>query len=315
MGPIATGLGEVFLWTLTAEPGARRPDGTSYDSMDLRTLQDWVIRRQLLTVPEVTEVNSIGGYKKQYHVTPDPQKLIAYGLSFHDVLRALAENNNNVGAGYVEHHGEQYLIRAPWRVYTLDQIRNIVVGTSQGVPIYIGNVAEVLLGQELRTGAATQDGRETVIGTAFMLMGANSRSVAQAVGAKLEQASRSLPEGVSAKPFYDRTALVDKTIATVRNNLVEGAALVIAVLFLLLGNIRAVLITAAVIPLSMLFAVTGMVANQVSANLNSSTPASLVTSPPSKATSIRRRPIGANSSRCPVPFGTAESPPKFSFSN
>jgi cobalt-zinc-cadmium resistance protein CzcA len=269
MGPIATGLGEVFLWTLKAEPGARRPDGTPYDSTDLRTLQDWVIRPQLLTVPGVTEVNSIGGYKKQYHVTPDPQKLIAYGLSFRDVLRALAENNNNVGAGYIEHHGEQYLIRAPGRVYTLDEIRNIVVGTSQGVPIYIGDVAEVLLGQELRTGAATQDGRETVIGTAFMLMGANSRSVAQGVGEKLEQASRSLPEGVAAKPFYDRTALVDKTIATVRNNLVEGAALVIAVLFLLLGNLRAALITAAVIPLSMLFAVTGMVANEVSANLMS----------------------------------------------
>ena len=269
MGPIATGLGEVFLWTLEAEPGARKPDGTPYDSTDLRTLQDWVIRPQLLTVPGVTEVNSIGGYKKQYHVTPDPQKLIAYGLGFRDVLRALGENNNNVGAGYIEHHGEQYLIRAPGRVYTLEEVGNIVVGTSQGVPIYIRDVAEVLLGPELRTGAATKDGRETVIGTAFMLMGSNSRTVAQAVGEKLEQANRSLPGGVTAMPFYDRTTLVDKTIATVRNNLVEGAALVIAVLFLLLGNIRAALITAMVIPLSMLFAVTGMVANEVSANLMS----------------------------------------------
>ncbi len=269
MGPIATGLGEIFLWTVEAEPSARKPDGTTYTTMDLRTLQDWVIRPQLLTVPGVTEVNSIGGYDRQYHVTPDPQKLIAYGLGFRDVLRALAENNNNVGAGYIEHHGEQYLIRAPGRVYTLDEIRNIVLGSHQGVPIYIRDVAEVLLGKELRTGAATKDGKETVLGTAFMLMGANSRTVAQAVGEKLTQANRSLPEGVVAKPIYDRTTLVDLTIATVRNNLLEGALLVIAVLLLLLGNIRAALITAMVIPLSMLFAITGMVTEKVSANLMS----------------------------------------------
>ncbi|MCI0658178.1 MAG: CusA/CzcA family heavy metal efflux RND transporter, partial [Acidobacteria bacterium] len=269
MGPIATGLGEIFLWTVEAEPSARKPDGASYTTMDLRTLQDWVIRPQLLTVPGITEVNSIGGYDRQYHVTPDPQKLIAYGLGFRDVLRALTENNNNVGAGYIEHHGEQYLIRAPGRVYTLDEIRNIVLGSVQGVPIYIRDVAEVLLGKELRTGAATKDGKETVLGTAFMLMAANSRTVAQAVGEKLTQANRSLPEGVVAKPIYDRTTLVDLTIATVRNNLLEGAALVIAVLLLLLGNIRAALITAMVIPLSMLFAITGMVTEKVSANLMS----------------------------------------------
>ncbi len=269
MGPIATGLGEIFLWTVEAEPSARKPDGTPYTTMDLRTLQDWVIRPQLLTVPGVTEVNSIGGYDRQYHVTPDPQKLIAYGIGFRDVLRALAENNNNVGAGYIEHHGEQYLIRAPGRVYTLDEIRNIVLGSHQGVPIYIRDVAEVLLGKELRTGAATKDGKETVLGTAFMLMGANSRTVAEAVGEKLTQANRSLPEGVVAKPIYDRTTLVDLAIATVRNNLLEGALLVIAVLLLLLGNVRAALITAMVIPLSMLFAITGMVTEKVSANLMS----------------------------------------------
>ncbi len=269
MGPISTGLGEIFLWTVEAEPSARKPDGTAYTTMDLRTLQDWVVRPQLLTVPGVTEVNSIGGYDRQYHVTPDPQKLIAYGLGFRDVLRALTENNNNVGAGYIEHHGEQYLIRAPGRVYTLDEIRNIVLGSFQGVPIYIKDVAEVLLGKELRTGAATKDGKETVLGTAFMLMGANSRTVAQAVGEKHTAANRSLPEGVVAKPIYDRTTLVDLTIATVRNNLLEGAALVIAVLLLLLGNIRAALITALVIPLSMLFAITGMVTEKVSANLMS----------------------------------------------
>jgi len=269
MGPIATGLGEIFFWTVEAEPAARKPDGTPYTTMDLRTLQDWVVRPQLLTVPGVTEVNSIGGYDRQYHVTPDPQKLIAYGLGFRDVLRALTENNNNVGAGYIEHHGEQYLIRAPGRVYTLEEIRNIVLGTYQGVPIYIRDVAEVLLGKELRTGAATKDGKETVLGTAFMLMGANSRTVAQAVGEKLLDANRSLPEGVVAKPIYDRTTLVDLTIATVRNNLLEGAALVITVLLLLLGNIRAALITAMVIPLSMLFAITGMVTEKVSADLMS----------------------------------------------
>jgi heavy metal efflux system protein len=269
MGPVATGLGEIFLWTVEAAPGAAKPDGTPYTSTDFRTLQDWIIKPQLLTLPGVTEVNSIGGYKKQFHVTPDPQKLISYGLGFRDVMRALAENNNMAGAGYIEHHGEQYLIRIPGRVYTLDEIRAIPIGTWQGTPLTIDDVAEVLLGKELRTGAATKDGQETVMGTAFMLIGGNSRTVAQEVGKKLEEANRSLPEGVTVKPFYDRTALVDRTIETVRNNLLEGAALVIAVLFLLLGNIRAALITAMVIPLSMLFAITGMVANDVSANLMS----------------------------------------------
>jgi cobalt-zinc-cadmium resistance protein CzcA len=269
MGPIATGLGEIVLWTLEAEPDARKPDGTPYTSTDLRTFQDWVIRPQLLTVHGVTEVNSTGGYKKQYHVTPDPKKLITYGLSFQDIFGALAENNNNVGAGYIERRGEQYLIRLPGRVYTLEEIRDIRVGTYQGIPIVIKDVAEVLLGKELRTGAATKNGREAVIGTAFMLMGKNSYTVAQAVEKKLAEANRSLPEGVETKIFYDRTILVDKAIATVRNNLVEGAALVIAVLFLLLGNIRAAFITAMVIPLSMLFAITGMVTEKVSANLMS----------------------------------------------
>ncbi|ADE14812.1 heavy metal efflux pump, CzcA family [Nitrosococcus halophilus Nc 4] len=267
MGPVATGLGEIVLWTMEAEPEARQPDGTPVTSTYLRTLLDWVIRPQLLTLPGVTEVNSIGGYKKQYHVTPSPEKLMAYGLSFQDLITALVENNQMKGAGYIERHGEQLLVRVPGRVYTLEEIRNIRVGTHQGVPIIVNDVAKVLLGKELRTGGATKDGQETVLGTAFMLMGENSRSVAQAVGEKLHEANRSLPEGVEAKPFYDRTNLVDKAIVTVRNNLVEGAALVIAVLFFLLGNIRAALITAMVIPLSMLFAITGMVETGVSANL------------------------------------------------
>ena len=220
-------------------------------------------------MPGVTEVNSIGGYVKQYHVTPDPAKLIAYGLGFHDVLEALARNNANVGAGYIEHRGEQYLIRAPGQVADLNDIRHIIVGNRQGVPIYIKDIAEVLLGEELRTGAATQNGQETVIGTVFMLMGENSRTVARAAADKLVEINRTLPEGVVANATYDRTVLVDKTIATVTTNLLEGAALVIAILFLFLGNLRAALITALIIPLSMLFTITGMVGQGVSANLMS----------------------------------------------
>ncbi|ADE14780.1 heavy metal efflux pump, CzcA family [Nitrosococcus halophilus Nc 4] len=269
MGPIATGLGEIFLWTMEAEPGALQPNGTPYSPTDLRTLQDWVIKPQLITVPGVTEINSMGGYIKQYHVTPYPKKLIAYGLSFPDLLAALARNNANVGAGYIEHHGEQYLIRAPGQVQNLEEIRNIIVGTHQGVPVYIKDVAEVVLGKELRTGAATREGEETVLGTAFLLMGENSQTVARAVADRLEEINRTLPEGVEAKTAYDRTTLVDKTIATVRNNLLEGATLVIVVLFLFLGNFRAALITAMVIPLSMLFTITGMVTEKVSANLMS----------------------------------------------
>jgi heavy metal efflux system protein len=269
MGPIATGLGEIFMWTMETEPGARKPDGTPYTPTDLRTLQDWVIRPQIRTVPGVTEVNSIGGYVKQFHVTPDPAKLIAYGLGFHDVLEALARNNANVGAGYIEHRGEQYLIRAPGQVADLNDIRHVIVGNRQGVAIYIKDIAEVLLGEELRTGAATQNGQETVIGTVFMLMGENSRTVARAAADKLVEINRTLPEGVVANATYDRTLLVDKTIATVTTNLLEGAALVIAILFLFLGNLGAALITALIIPLSMLFTVTGMVEQGVSANLMS----------------------------------------------
>ncbi len=269
MGPIATGLGEIFMWTMEAKPGAMKPDGTPYTPTDLRTLQDWVIRPQIRTVPGVADVNSIGGYVKQFHVTPDPAKLIAYGLSFHDALEALARNNANVGAGYIEHRGEQYLIRAPGQVADLNDIRHIIVGNRQGVPIYTKDIAEVLLGEELRTGAATQNGQETVIGTVFMLMGENSRTVARATADKLVEINRTLPEGVVANATYDRTVLVDKTIATVTTNLLEGAALVIAILFLFLGNLRAALITALIIPLSMLFTITGMVEQGVSANLMS----------------------------------------------
>lgn len=267
MGPIATGLGEIFLWTVEPEPGAVGPDGAPWSGMDLRTIQDWIVRPQLKTVPGVADVNTIGGYTKQYHITPDPSKLIAYNLTFRDLLGALERNNANVGAGYIERRGEQYLIRAPGQVTGLDDIRQILVSHSGSTPIRMGDVAEVLLGQELRTGAATEDGEEVVLGTVFMLMGENSRTVSQRVAARMEAVNRTLPEGVRAKTVYDRTTLVDATLQTVRDNLVLGALLVISVLFLFLGNVRAAVITACAIPLSMLFAVSGMVERGVSGNL------------------------------------------------
>ena len=267
MGPIATGLGEIFLWTVEAEPGATRDDGRPYSGMDLRTIQDWIVRPQVKTVPGVADVNTIGGFTKQFHVTPYPDKLIAYGFTFRDVLEALARNNTNVGAGYIERRGEQYLIRAPGQVQQLEDIRQIVVGNQGGTPIHLHDVADVLLGDELRTGAATEDGQEVVLGTVFMLMGENSRIVSRRVAAKIEEVNRTLPPGVIAKPVYDRTTLVDATIETVRHNLAIGALLVIAILFWFLGNVRAAIITACVIPLSMLFTITGMVEHGISGNL------------------------------------------------
>jgi cobalt-zinc-cadmium resistance protein CzcA len=269
MGPVATGLGEIFMFTVETEPGARKPDGSEYTPTDLRELQDWVVRPQLRNLPGVTEVNTIGGYVKQYHVTPRPDQLIAYRLTLRDVMDALARNNANVGAGYIERHGEQYLIRVPGQVSGIPEIESIVVARRNGQPVRVRDVAEVIVGRELRTGAATENGREVVLGTVFMLIGENSRDVSSRVAAKLVEVNRSLPEGVVANTVYDRTSLVDRTIATVRRNLIEGALLVIVVLFLLLGNIRAALITAAVIPLSMLLTVSGMVSNKVSGNLMS----------------------------------------------
>ncbi len=269
MGPIATGMGEIFMYTVEADGKARKQDGTPYTATDLRTLQDWVVRPQLRNVPGVTEVNTIGGFARQIHITPDPARLVALGFTLHDVVTAVATNNQNVGAGYIERNGQQFLVRAPGQVADLDGIRDIVLDRRDGVPIRVRDVAQVGEGPELRTGAATMDGREVVLGTTFMLIGANSREVAQATAARLIEANRSLPAGVRAVPVYDRTTLVDRTIRTVAKNLVEGALLVIAVLFLLLGNVRAALITAAVIPLAMLFTLTGMVRGGVSGNLMS----------------------------------------------
>lgn len=259
MGPISTGLGEIFMFAVEAKPGAKNPDGTDISPIDLRTVQDWIIKPQLRTVPGVVEVNTIGGFEKQFHVLPNPARLMAYRLSFRDVMTALAANNANIGAGYIERNGEQYLVRTPGQVGTVDDIKNIIIGSRHGVPVRISDVADVQVGRELRTGAATLNGKETVLGTAMLLIGENSRSVSQKVSAKLDEISRSLPDGVVARTLYDRTKLVEATIATVEKNLLEGAILVVVILFLVLGNIRAAIVTACVIPLAMLFTVTGMV--------------------------------------------------------
>jgi cobalt-zinc-cadmium resistance protein CzcA len=269
LGPISTGLGEIFMYTVEAKLGARRPDGKAYTPEDLRTLQDWVIRPQLRNTPGVTEVNTIGGFERQYHVTPLPERLSAYGLTMADVTDALAKNNSNVGAGYIERYGEQYLVRVPGQASGIEDLRGTIIVNRNGAPIRIGDVADVGLGEELRTGAATENGKEVVLGTVFMLVGENSRTVARAAAVRLEQAAKALPAGIVAEAVYDRTELVDRAIATVEKNLVEGALLVIFVLFLLLGNIRAALITAAIIPVSMLLTITGMVQSRVSGNLMS----------------------------------------------
>lgn len=269
IGPISTGLGEIYLWTVEADEGARRPDGKEYTPTDLREIQDWIIKPQLRNVKGVTEINSIGGFSKEYQIAPNPEKLYSYGLTLADVVSALERNNENVGAGYIERRGEQYLIRAPGQVRTIEDVGNIVVSNSAGVPIRVRDVGEVILGKELRTGAATDNGKEVVLGTVFMLIGENSRTVSQAVDQKMLEINRTLPAGVKAVTVYDRTVLVDKAIATVKKNLLEGAILVIVVLFAFLGNIRAALITAMIIPLAMLFTFTGMVSQKVSANLMS----------------------------------------------
>jgi heavy metal efflux system protein len=275
MGPIATGLGEIFMYTVQVENpekfAAAALSGSAPLSVEtyLRELQDWVIRPQLMQVKGVVEINAIGGYTRQYHITPDPVKLLQWQLGFDDIISALNANNNNRGGGYIERNGQQLLVRAQGQLETIDDIENVIVSNRSGAKVRIGDLAQIAIGNDLRTGAATQNGTETVLGTAMMLMGENSRKVARALAIKLEEINRSLPEGVTATAVYDRTQLVDKTIATVQKNLLEGALLVIAILFLLLGNLRAALITAAVIPISMLMTITGMVNAGVSANLMS----------------------------------------------
>lgn len=269
MGPLTTGLGEIFMYTVEAEHQARTPAGKPYNATMLREIQDWIIKPQLAQVKGVVEINSSGGYVKQYHVTPNPVKMLNVNLSMEALIAALKANNDNRGAGYIERDGQQLLVRSPGQLKTIEDIANVIVTELKGTPIFVRDVAEVSIGQQLRTGAATQNGQETVLGTVYMLLGANSRAVAKEVAGKLAQVQASLPLGVKAVPVYDRTRLVDRAIATVSKNLLEGALLVVLILFALLGNFRAALITAAVIPLAMLMTLTGMVKAGVSANLMS----------------------------------------------
>ena len=269
LGPIATGLGEIFMFTVDAEPDARNADGTPITPTDLRTAHDWIIRPQLLRVPGVVEVNPVGGFKREILVAPDPAKLLAFGLTYEDVLRALRENNQNRGAGFIERNGAQWLMRVPGQAADEADLGALVITQRDGIPVRVSDVASVGPGRELRAGAATQNGREVVMSTVFMLIGANSRQVANAVANKLEEIQPSLPPGIVATAVYDRTELVDETLVTVQKNLLEGALLVVAVLLLLLGNVRAALLTAAVIPLAMLMTISGMVQSRVSANLMS----------------------------------------------
>ena len=269
MGPISTGLGEIFMFSVEAKPGAKKPDGTPYNAEDLRTMTDWVIRPQMRTVPGVAEINTIGGYARQYHIPPNPAALASLNLSLNDVVGALESNNANRGAGYVERGGEQILIRVPGQAGNEQDLSEILITTRGGVPIRIKDVADVAIGSGLRTGAATENGKEVVLATVAMLIGENPRVVAQASAERLEEAAKALPEGVEVRTLYDRTSLVERTIWTVEKNLAEGALLVIVILFLLLGNFRAALITAAVIPISMLMTLTGMLQTRTSANLMS----------------------------------------------
>lgn len=269
LGPIATGLGEIFMFTVDAEPDAVNADGSVITPTDLRSVHDWIIRPQLLRVSGVVEVNPIGGFKRQILVSFEPSDLLAYGISQADLIAAIEANNENRGVGFIEHNGAQWLLRVTGQINELEQLADILVAEVDGQPVRLKDVATISEGKELRSGAATQNGREVVMSTVFMLIGENSRTVAKAIAAKLEEIKTSLPDGITVTAVYDRSILVDKTLTTVQTNLLEGALLVIVILFFFLGNIKAALVTAAVIPIAMLMTITGMVHTQVSANLMS----------------------------------------------
>lgn len=269
MSPISTGLGEIYQWVIKAQPNAKKPDGTPYTAMDLREIQDWIVRPQLQRVEGVAEVNSIGGYEKTYIVAPDLTRLQQIQISVAELEQALQDNNANRGAGFIEDNGQQLTVRVPGLLSSVQDIENVSISTKNGLPIRVSDVASVSIGHDLRTGGATYNGEETVLGTAMMMMGENSKAVAQAVDQKVQVIQQSLPKGVLIETVYDRSHLVDKAIKTVAKNLVEGAILVIVILFIFLGNFRAALITACVIPLSMLFTLTGMAEQKISANLMS----------------------------------------------
>lgn len=269
MSPVSTGLGEIYQWVIKAEPNAKKADGTAYSAMDLREIQDWIVRPQLQRVAGVAEVNSIGGFNKTYVVAPDLNRMQQLNISLSQLQTALQENNENRGAGYIEENGQQLTVRVPGTLNSLVDIENTTVASPNGNPIRVADIAQVSIDHDLRTGGATYNGEETVLGIAMMMMGENSRTVSKAVDAKIQEVQSSLPQGVTIETVYDRTTLVEKAIKTVQKNLVEGAILVIVILFLFLGNIRAALITACVIPLSMLFTLTGMAQQNISANLMS----------------------------------------------
>ena len=269
MSPVSTGLGEIYQWVIKADPNAKKPDGTAYSAMDLREIQDWIVRPQLQRVAGVAEVNSIGGFNKTYVVTPDLNRLQQLQIPLTDLQIALTQNNENRGAGFIENNGQQMTVRVPGTLNSIDDIQNVTLANKNGFPIRVADVATVSIGHDLRTGGATYNGEEAVLGIAMMMMGENSRTVAQAVDAKVKTIQQSLPKGVMIETVYDRTDLVERAIKTVQKNLVEGAILVIVILFLFLGNFRAALITACVIPLSMLFTLAGMAEQKISANLMS----------------------------------------------
>ncbi len=269
LGPISTGLGEIFMFTVDAKEGATNEDGRPISPTDLRTVHDWVIRPQLMQVEGVVEVNPIGGFEREILIALNPDKLLLFGLTQQDVINAVGKHNSNKGAGFIEKNGAQWLIRLPGQVETLKQISEIPLPTDLGKIVRVKDVAEVKEGKELRSGAATQNGREVVLSTVFMLIGENSQTVARGVGERIKEISASLPEGIVVNAVYDRTKLVNTTLDTVKMNLTEGAILVIVVLFLLLGNIRAAFLTALVIPFAMLMTVTGMIQTRTTANLMS----------------------------------------------
>jgi heavy metal efflux system protein len=292
MGPITTGLGEIYVWLVRYLPANERvavrdgqpgwqsdgsyltPEGqrlrNDFERVTyLRTVQDWIIRPQMRHTSGVAGIDAIGGYVKQYHVQPDPTQLNALGVSFGELAEAIEHNNTSRGAGYLDRFGEGYVVRTGGRIESMEEIGEIVVATRGGIPVRVRDIAKVAIGGELRSGSASQDGEEVVAGTALMRIGANSRAVSAAVDAKLRDINRTLPPGIEAKTVLDRTGLVDATIRTVGTSLAEGALLVVLVLFLLLGNFRAAMITALVIPLAMLLTATGMLQGRISANLMS----------------------------------------------
>ncbi len=271
LAPISTALGEIFYYTVEFTSNApAQPDSRREQLMELQQIQEYIITPLLRSTPGIAEVNTSGGYERQILIWPDLEKLISVGMTVEELSEKIAENTGNVGGGLVEIGGEQVVIRANSRVTSPEEIASIPIKFGSAVkPLLVRDVAEVGIGSNFRTGASTVNGHEAVVGGALMLADANSRVVARAVAERLEQVKSKLPPGVTVRTLYDRSDLVQRTLHTVEMNLFEGALLVVVVLFLLLGNLRAAFIVALAIPLSMLFAVTGMVQGHVSGNLMS----------------------------------------------